>query len=322
MSFDIVGFGVATLDVIVEVEEFPQSGKKAKILSRENHGGGLTATALVAASKLGASCWYGGAVGENEVSLKVKRILENYGIKLPAASSYPPEAEPISATVYLEKKTGERTILWSEFLTPPPIITTEARDIALSAKCLFADHFWAEALIPLYRQARAKGIPIVGDFETPASPDSENALALVDHPIFPAAFVQDRFGDKDIPTAVMRLLREHDRSAVVVTDGVRGAWFAEKGDSNVRHQSAFPVTVCDTTGCGDVFHGAYAAALTQSMSLADRVRFAAAAAALKATQRGGQVGAPTRSKLEEFLKATGAAGIAMASRNKRAQSED
>jgi len=302
MPFDIVGFGVATLDVIVEVEKFPQSGGKAKILSREHHGGGLTATALVAASKLGASCWYGGAIGDNETSRQVRRILEDYGIKLPAVTPYPPEVEPICATVYLEKQTGERTILWSEFLTPPPMITPEAWDIALSAKCLFADQFWAEALIPLYRQVRAKGIPIVGDFERIDSTDTEKALALVDHPILPAAFVRERFGDEDMPTAVMRLLREHDRNAVVVTDGVRGAWFAEKGDNAVRHQPAFSVTVCDTTGCGDVFHGAYAAALIQGMSLPDRVRFAAAAAALKAMQKGGQTGAPTRRELEKLIK--------------------
>jgi len=304
MPFDIVGFGVATLDVIVEVEKFPLPGGKAKILARENHGGGLTATALVAASKLGASCWYGGVIGDNAISHQVRRILEGYGIKLPAVTPYPPEAEPICATVYLEKQTGERTILWSEFLTPPPIITTEAREIALSAKCLFADHFWSEALIPLYRQVRAEGIPIVGDFETLTSPDSENALAFVDHPIFPAACVRARFGDDGISAAVLQLLREHDRSAVVVTDGAKGAWFAEKGDDTVRHLPAFPITVCDTTGCGDVFHGAYAAALTQGMSLPDRVRFAAAAAALKASQKGGQAGAPTRNELERFIKAS------------------
>jgi len=300
--FDIVGFGVATLDVITEVEKFPAPGGKEKILSRENHGGGLTATALVAASKLGVSCWYGGPLGENEISNQVRRILQGYGINLPVKSPYPPEAEPVAATVYVEKQTGERTILWSRFLTPPPILNEEAMITALSAKCLFADQFYSEALIPLYRQVREKGIPIVGDFESVNSPEEAEALTLIDHPIFPAVYVRERFGqDTDISDAVMRLLGEHNRSAVVVTDGAKGAWFAEKGDSTVRHQKAFPVTVCDTTGCGDVFHGAYAAALTLGMPLADRVRYAAGAAALKATQKGGQAGAPTRGELEEFL---------------------
>jgi sugar/nucleoside kinase (ribokinase family) len=301
MPYDIVGFGVATLDVITEVEKFPLSGEKAKILSRENHGGGLTATALVAASQLGVSCWYGGPLGDNEISRQVRQILQGYGVNLPEVTPYPPEAEPVAATVYLEKQTGERTILWSEFLTPPPILNEEFLEIALSAKCLFADQFCAETLIPLYRQARAKGIPLVGDFETQSLPEAEDALALVDHPILPAAFIRKRFGHENISLAVIQLLREHDRSAVVVTDGAKGAWFAEKGDDTVRHQKAFPVTVCDTTGCGDVFHGAYAAALTLGMPLSERVRFAAAAAALKATRKGGQAGAPSRSELEKFL---------------------
>jgi len=99
----------------------------------------------------------------------------------------------------------------------------------------------------------------------------------------------------------LKLLNEHNRSAVVVTDGDSGAWFAERGSDTVQHQPAFSVTVCDTNGCGDVFHGAYAAALTFGMSLSDRVRFASAAAALKATRKGGQTGAPTCDELKRFL---------------------
>ena len=301
MHYDIVGFGVATLDAITEVEVFPSVGGKAKILSREYHGGGLTATALVAASKLGVSCWYGGALGENDVSRHVRRILTSYGVALPLVSPYPSEAEPFAATVYLEKNTGERTILWSEFQTHPPILDREAMEIALSAKCLFTDQVFAETLIPLYRQARAKGIPLVGDFESLTSPGADVAFPLVDHPILPAAFAREYTGLEDIASAVTKILDEHDRRAVVVTDGVNGAWFAEKGHTTVRHQESFPVTVCDTTGCGDVFHGAYAAALIGEMPLSARVRFAAAAAALKATRKGGQTGAPTRSELERFL---------------------
>ena len=301
MSYDIVGFGVATLDVITEIEKFPDAGGKAKILSREHHGGGLTTTALVAASKLGASCWYGGALGDNDISRQVRQILTNFGVVLPTVSPYPPEAEPFAATVYLEKDSGERTILWSEFLTPPPILNQKAMEIALSTQCLFADQFFAETLIPLYRQARTKGIPIVGDFESLNAPGADAAFALVDHPILPAAFAREYTGHNDIASAVIKILNEHDRSAVVVTDGDKGAWFAEKGEDTVHHQPAFAVTVCDTTGCGDVFHGAYAAASTLGMSLLERVRFAAAAAALKATKKGGQAGAPTRSELERFL---------------------
>ena len=70
----------------------------------------------------------------------------------------------------------------------------------------------------------------------------------------------------------------------------------------VKHQPAFKVKAVDTTGCGDVFHGAYASALARGLELEERIRIASAAAALKATQPGGQAGTPDREKLERFMK--------------------
>ena len=68
-----------------------------------------------------------------------------------------------------------------------------------------------------------------------------------------------------------------------------------------RHQPAYRVEVVDTTGCGDVFHGAYAAGLAQGVGTAERVRLATATAALKATRHGGQAGIPSRAAVEAFL---------------------
>lgn len=58
--------------------------------------------------------------------------------------------------------------------------------------------------------------------------------------------------------------------------------------------------VVDTTGCGDVFHGAYAAAFTRGLPAQARIRYAAAAA-LKATRPGPQSGIPTRAEVEALL---------------------
>ena len=69
-----------------------------------------------------------------------------------------------------------------------------------------------------------------------------------------------------------------------------------------RHEPAFEVNAIDTTGCGDVFHGAYAAALSRGLATRDRIRFASAAAALKATKHGGQAGIPNRATVEKFLR--------------------
>ena len=73
------------------------------------------------------------------------------------------------------------------------------------------------------------------------------------------------------------------------------------GMKTVQHYPAFKVKAIDTTGCGDVFHGAYAVALARGQDLTERIRFASATAALKATRHGGQAGIPTRRQVEKFL---------------------
>ena len=57
----------------------------------------------------------------------------------------------------------------------------------------------------------------------------------------------------------------------------------------------------DTNGCGDVFHGCYAAGLCEGWPIGRRVRYAAAAAAMKATRRGGQQGIPSRADADRFV---------------------
>jgi sulfofructose kinase len=59
--------------------------------------------------------------------------------------------------------------------------------------------------------------------------------------------------------------------------------------------------VVDTTGCGDVFHGAYAASLTQGESVSQAVRVATVAAGLKATQPGGRDGIPNHATIDRYL---------------------
>jgi sugar/nucleoside kinase (ribokinase family) len=57
----------------------------------------------------------------------------------------------------------------------------------------------------------------------------------------------------------------------------------------------------DTLGAGDVFHGAFALAITENQELREALRFASAAAALKCTRFGGAFAAPQRAEVMELL---------------------
>jgi sulfofructose kinase len=59
--------------------------------------------------------------------------------------------------------------------------------------------------------------------------------------------------------------------------------------------------VVDTTGCGDVFHGAYAACIARGDTVAAAIQVATATSAIKATQPGGRAGIPDRPTVERFM---------------------
>ncbi len=94
---------------------------------------------------------------------------------------------------------------------------------------------------------------------------------------------------------------QEDREIVVVTDGANGCWYRSRESEEVKHRPAFEVDAIDTTGCGDVFHGAYCWALLQNLPIDERIRFASAAAAVKATRLGGSPAAPTIEEVSTLL---------------------
>ena len=86
-----------------------------------------------------------------------------------------------------------------------------------------------------------------------------------------------------------------------VTLGAEGYTWRERDDRG--HVPAFSVSVTDTTGAGDAFHGAFALMLAEGADIRTAVRFSAAAAALKCANsaRAGILGAPSRAEVEAFL---------------------
>jgi sulfofructose kinase len=87
---------------------------------------------------------------------------------------------------------------------------------------------------------------------------------------------------------------------VAVTRGHDGVSWIENG--GLHRQPAYPVDAVDTTGAGDVFHGAYAFALGAGLATGDAVRFAAATAALKCLHAGGRAGIPSTRDCLAFMR--------------------
>jgi sugar/nucleoside kinase (ribokinase family) len=298
--FDVLGLGCAAVDDILYVPRYPAADGKVEVRLRERHCGGLTATALVAASRLGARCAFAGTLGCDADSFFVRGVLKHAGVNLRHVVTRD-DAGPIRSVIVVDETRRTRNIFYdaSRALGADP--KQPAWAVILAARVLMVDRFGIPGMIRAARIARSAGIPVVADFESRHSPRFGELLDLSDHLIVSRAFARTLTNARTPAAAAARLLGPR-RSAVVVTGGSDGCWFFDRQMTRPRHLPAFRVRAIDTTGCGDVFHGAYAAALARNEELVERLRFASAAAALKATKRGGQAGIPTWTQVESFLR--------------------
>ncbi|VEB91856.1 sugar kinase [Citrobacter koseri] len=162
---------------------------------------------------------------------------------------------------------------------------------------VLADVRWHDGAKRAFTLARRAGVMTVLDGDVTPQDISE-LVALSDHAAFSEPGLTRLTGIQDTVSALKKsqmLTNGH----VYVTRGGEGCdWL----DDNVfRHQPGFPVEVVDTTGAGDVFHGALAFSLAGGTPVEEAVRFASGVPALKCTRPGGRAGIPDCDQTRSFL---------------------
>jgi sulfofructose kinase len=154
-------------------------------------------------------------------------------------------------------------------------------DVIRSARVLLVDHLGIPGMLRAAQIAREAGVAVVSDLERDEAPGFQALFDLMGHLVIGEGFALRRSGAKSAVDAA-RALWSPMRAAVVVTRGELGCVFTTDG-ATMREVPALRVQVVDTTGCGDVFHGAYCAMLARGAAIAECVRVASVAASLKAT---------------------------------------
>lgn len=299
---DVLGLGCTAVDDLLYVSDYPAEDSKIPVGRHCRQCGGLTATALVAAARMGAACAYAGCLGADDLSQFVERQLADQRVRLQYIHRQA-NARPVHSTIVVNERRGSRTILFNISGEGGAAADWPSEQVICAAKVLFVDAFGLEGMIRAASIAESANIPVVGDFESISGDDRfTDLLELVNHLIVPLEWAKQRTSCSN-PAEVVETLWSDKRQAVVVTAGAEGCWYRDDGCSHgVCHQPAYRVDVVDTTGCGDVFHGTYAAGLAEGLPLPDRIRLASAAAALKARRPGGQAGIPTRNEVDAFLR--------------------
>lgn len=295
LPVDILGFGAMSIDDLIYVDRPFREGK-GRLIRRQTAFGGNVATALVAAQRLGAATGFVGWLAEAEDTDPCIADLRAHGVDLTSAPRHP-DARAIRSTITVDGN-GERFIVYDDDVllgTDPDLPDTAFG----SARFLLIDAYAMHSL-PVVRRAAKRGLSVISDLEWQAGEATNELIELSDHLIVPLAFGRAQTGRED-PVEVLEALWSANRTGLVLTDGARGAFVRQATEAQPWHVPAIPVQAVDTTGAGDCFHGAYAAALSRGLAPLAATRRASAAAALAVTGYGGREALPDAAACNAFL---------------------
>lgn len=294
----ILCIGMPVRDLTFRVQGLPARGFKVGAEHFEEIAGGNALNSAIAIAKLGghaAICGPMGDAGETSSRYIFDKMAE-LGIETQDIVHMPGLVTPISAIMI--DPSGERTIitfrdpeLWKVGLPDTGKLLADCDAILTENRC-------AEFVTDLCVEARKRGIPVVVDVDRAMSM-REGLLTASSHLIFSSEALQATADIADDAAALHKLAKVTS-SFLAGTRGPQGTLWLDPSGA-LQQTPAFPVHTVDTLGAGDVFHGAFALAITEKQDVPGALRFASAAAALKCTRFGGAFACPQRPEVEALL---------------------
>ena len=297
--FDVVGFGLNSIDLLTVVAEYPASNTKQRLQRFARLPGGQIATAMATCARLGWRARYVGSFGDDDLGALSKSSLTSVGVDISAARTVAGATNQF-AVILVDGRSGERTVLWDR----DPALTAEPvdvpRDAIVSGRMLIVDCHQTAASAQAARYAREARMPTVIDVEK-VRPGIADLLQNIDAIIAAQEFPTALTGHEDLGRALAAMGREFGAAVVTVTLGAEGSLTWCNG-REIR-TPAFQVDCVDSTGAGDVFRGAFAAGCLRSSEedLEDVLAYANAVAALNCRALGSRGGIPTPEEVEQLL---------------------
>jgi sulfofructose kinase len=295
----ILCIGMPVRDLTFRVPGLPARGSKEHATHFDEICGGNALNGAIGIVRLGGRASICGPMGDAKetASRYIFEKMAHEGIETKHIVHLPGLVTAISNIMI--DPSGERTIvtfrdpqLWKVQLPDTDELLEDCHAILTESRC-------APFCTELCVEARRRGIPVIVDVDRAMSL-REGLLTASSHLVFSNEPLQETAGVADDGEALKKIAKLTP-SFLAGTRGAQGTiWLDEH--QNLQQTPAFPVHTVDTLGAGDVFHGAFALAITENQEIGEALRFASAAAALKCTRFGGAFAAPQRAEVAELLR--------------------
>ena len=292
----ILCIGNASYDITFPMETFPIENTKNRLDNVVECGGGPSSNAAYLLGKWGLDTYFAGAIGNDIYGSKLIDELKSIGVNI----DYIEKLDNIKTTlscIIVSKEKESRTIL--TYRDPNLKLTNK---IELNPDIILVDGQEFEVSLEVIRN-NPNAISIIDAGRT-----VDNVLELCKHVnyiVSSKSFAEKLTNvkiDLDDPKTLEKVFSiMHDKfpnKHYVITLEDKGAVFVDS-DGYVKYMNTLEKNVVDTTGAGDIFHGAFTYAIANNYSLEDAVKLGNIAGALSTTKLGSKASIP---ELEDVMK--------------------
>lgn len=289
--------GSANLDLVFTTERIPLPGETLLAQSADRFPGGKGLNQAVAAARAGADTTFIAALGTDEHGSLLAATIADAGIDDRLVRRVD---EATGQAFIVVNPAGENTIIVASGAnaTVHTLREPETAAVLASAVLLMQLELPLDVVTEAALSAHASGTVVMVN-AAPAHPLHEALVGAIDYLIVNEHEACELGGSDDLATASQALAEMVPR--VVVTIGSEGSRLYDEGTELARVE-AFAVTPVDTTGAGDTFCGAFAAAIAEGQDFVSSARFATAAAALSVQSVGAVPSIPSRVAIDEMLR--------------------
>ncbi|MBO5358774.1 MAG: hypothetical protein J6A78_05585 [Clostridia bacterium] len=297
----IVGIGANVFDTLYNIPTYPTEDTKMRATASKTAGGGPVATGLVAAQKLGEDTAYIGVLSDDNGGKFLKEDFIKYGVNtdyIEVKSGY----RSFASVLWLCADTATRTCVFDKGNLPPLALNNEQKKAIIEAEILMVDGNEMSAAVEAAKIARDNGTKVLYDCGG-LYDGVEKLLALTDIMIPSEEFSLGHTGCKTAEEAAIKLYETYSPEVVVITQGKKGGIIYD-GES-ITAYPIYPAKVVDSNGSGDVFHGAFAAAVCKGYDYLKCCHFSSAVSGLKCTGVGARESVPSFETTKAYLKENG-----------------
>lgn len=297
----IVGIGANVFDTLYNIPSYPKEDTKMRAVASKTAGGGPVATGLVAARKLGEQTAYIGVLSDDNGGKFLKEDFIKYGVNtdlIEIKSGY----RSFASVLWLCADTATRTCVFDKGDLPPLVLNNAQKEAIINAEILMVDGNEMSAAVEGAKIARENGTKVLYDcgglYE-----GVEKLLALTDIMIPSEEFSLGHTGCKTAEEAAKKLFDTYSPEIVVITQGKKGGIIYD--GEKITAYPIYPAVVVDSNGSGDVFHGAFAAAVCKGYDYLKCCHFSSAVSGLKCTGVGARESVPNFETTKNYLKENG-----------------